>query len=77
MSDIQPPKPIDVDAMERIARVIAQAEKTFGDVEFAGKWLTYPNPSLGDHIPIEMSETDAGARKVETILTRIAYGVFS
>ena len=48
-----------------------EAEKPFGDTDFAHKWLTYPNPALRDRIPIEMAETDAGAREVETILTRI------
>lgn len=70
-------KPAEADAIGRLVRVTEEAEKTFGDAEFAHKWLSYPNPALRDRIPIEMSETDAGAREVETILTRIAYGVYS
>ena len=35
------------------------------------------NPALHDRIPIEMAETDAGAREVEVILTHIAYGDFT
>ena len=70
-------KPTEADAIGRLIRVTEEAEKTFGDVNFAHKWLTYPNPALGDRVPIELAETDAGAREVETILTRIAYGVYS
>jgi putative toxin-antitoxin system antitoxin component (TIGR02293 family) len=70
-------KPAEADAIGRLIRVTEEAEKTFGDADFAHKWLIYPNPALGDRIPIEMAETDAGAREVETILTRIAYGVYS
>jgi len=69
-------KPSEADAIGRFVRVIEQAEKTFGDAAFARQWLNFPNPALQDRIPIEMAETDAGAREVETILTRIAYGVY-
>jgi len=65
------------DAINRLVRVTADAEKTFGNSEFAKKWLNLPNPALADRIPIEMAETDAGAREVEVILTRIAHGVYS
>ncbi len=70
-------KPAEADAIGRLIRITEEAEKTFGDADFAHKWLSYPNPALSDRIPIEMAETDAGAREVETILTRVAYGVFS
>lgn len=70
-------KPAEADAIGRLIRVTEAAEKTFGDAAFARKWLSYPNPALADRIPIEMAETDAGAREVEVILTRIAYGVYS
>jgi putative toxin-antitoxin system antitoxin component (TIGR02293 family) len=73
----EPLKPAEADAIGRLVRVTEKAEKTFGDADFAHKWLVYPNPALGDRIPIELAETDAGAREVETILTRIAYGVYS
>lgn len=73
----EPLKPAEADAIGRIIRVTDEAEKTFGDAEFAHKWLSYPNPALRNRIPIELAETDAGAREVETILTRIAYGVYS
>jgi putative toxin-antitoxin system antitoxin component (TIGR02293 family) len=65
------------DAVGRLARVTEEAEKMFGDADFAHKWLTLPNPALGDRIPVEMAQTDTGTREVETILMRIAYGDYS
>jgi len=62
---------------ETLSRTRLLAETVFGDAEFAKKWLTLPNPALDDRIPIQMAETDAGAREVEVILTRIAHGVYS
>ena len=73
----EPLKPAEADAIGRLVRVTEEAEQTFGDADFAHKWLIYPNPALQDRIPIEMAETDAGAREVEVILTHIAYGDYT
>jgi putative toxin-antitoxin system antitoxin component (TIGR02293 family) len=73
----EPLKPSEADAIGRLLRVTETARKTFGNAEFATKWLNLPNPALENRIPIELAETDAGAREVEIILTRIAYGVYS
>lgn len=73
----EPLKPAEADAIGRLVRVTEEAERTFGDADFARKWLSYPNPALRDRIPIEMAETDAGAREVEAILTHIAYGDYT
>ncbi len=70
-------KPAEADAIGRLVRVTEEAAKAFGDADFAHKWLNDRNPALADRIPIELAETDAGAREVETVLTRIAYGVYS
>src|SRR5712691_8338930 len=67
-------KASEADAIARLLRVIEAAEKTFGDAEFAGKYLVLPNPALKGRIPIEMAETDAGAREVEAALSRFAHG---
>jgi putative toxin-antitoxin system antitoxin component (TIGR02293 family) len=70
-------KPSESDAIARLLRIIEMARKVFGNAEFAGKWLILPNPVLQQRIPIELTETDAGAREVEVVLTRIAHGVYS
>jgi putative toxin-antitoxin system antitoxin component (TIGR02293 family) len=61
-------------AIARYLRVTEMANKIFGNPEFAREWLLLPNPALKDRIPIELAETDSGARDVEAALTHIAYG---
>ena len=39
-------------------------------------FLRSPNPALGERIPIHMAQTDIGAREVETIIGRLAHGIF-
>jgi putative toxin-antitoxin system antitoxin component (TIGR02293 family) len=67
-------KPSEADAIGRLLRVIENAETTLGDAEFARKWLSLPNPALKNRTPIELAETDAGAREVEDALSRLAHG---
>jgi putative toxin-antitoxin system antitoxin component (TIGR02293 family) len=61
----------------RLLQIRAEAERVFADSTFAGEWLRLPNPALNERVPIEMAETDAGAREVEFILSRIAHGDYS
>jgi putative toxin-antitoxin system antitoxin component (TIGR02293 family) len=77
LANREPLKPTEADAIGRLWRVTEEACTTFGDKGFARKWLNLPNPALKDRVPIELAETDAGAREVEVILTRIAHGVYS
>jgi putative toxin-antitoxin system antitoxin component (TIGR02293 family) len=77
IADGEPLKTHEADAIGRLLRVTREANRTFGDKEFARKWLSLPNPALNDRIPFELAETDAGAREVEVILGRIAHGVYS
>jgi putative toxin-antitoxin system antitoxin component (TIGR02293 family) len=67
----------EADAVGRLLRVNREAARIFNDAEFARRWMSLPNPALGYRIPDELAETDAGAREVEIILSRIAYGDFS
>ena len=69
-------KTSEADAIGRLLRVTEYAEKTFGDASFARQYLHLPNPALKGRIPIEMAETDAGAREVEAALSRFAHGDF-
>lgn len=73
----EPLKAGEGDAIGRLVRVTNAARRTFGDREFADKWLNAANPALRDQVPIEMAATDAGAREVEAVLSRIAYGDYS
>ena len=67
----------EADAISRLLRIAQAANRTFGDAGFARQFLSLPNPALGDRIPNELAETDAGAHEVEAILSHIAYGDFS
>jgi putative toxin-antitoxin system antitoxin component (TIGR02293 family) len=57
--------------------VMAHALDTFGDEEKAKSWLTTPNPVLNNQEPVQLARTTDGARRVEEVLTRIDYGMFS
>jgi len=65
------------DRMVRIARVLAIANDTLGDRAKVSRWLQTPNLTLNGSTPFELLDTDAGVQSVETVLGRIAYGVYS
>jgi putative toxin-antitoxin system antitoxin component (TIGR02293 family) len=65
------------DRTVRLARVYANAVEMIGDEEKAVEWLRTPNRALGGERPLDQLDTDLGARAVEDILGRIAYGVYS
>jgi putative toxin-antitoxin system antitoxin component (TIGR02293 family) len=65
------------DRTVRLARVYAHAVEMIGEEDKAVRWLQTPNRALGGERPIEQVDTDVGAREVEDILGRIAYGVYS
>jgi putative toxin-antitoxin system antitoxin component (TIGR02293 family) len=65
------------DRTVRLARVYANAVEMIGDEEKAVEWLRTPNRALGGARPLDQLDTDPGARAVEDILGRIAYGVYS
>jgi putative toxin-antitoxin system antitoxin component (TIGR02293 family) len=64
------------DAIARYLRVTEAANKAFGEADFSRRWLNLPNPELKGRIPIELAETDAGAREVEDVIGRFAHGVY-
>ena len=65
------------DRLYRLARVVALASEYLGDAERARQWLKRPNRALGSVAPIAAIDTELGARTVENILGRIAYGGIS
>jgi putative toxin-antitoxin system antitoxin component (TIGR02293 family) len=69
--------PAESDRTIRMARVYAHAVEMIGDEEKATAWLLTPNRALGGERPLDQLDTDVGARLVEDILGRIAYGVYS
>jgi len=65
------------DRTVRMARVYANAVEMLGDEGKAIEWLGTPNRALGGESPLDQLDTDTGARMVEDILGRIAYGIYS
>ena len=65
------------DRMVRLARVFALATDTLGTAQKASLWLQSPNNVLEGQTPFSLLDTDAGVRSVETVLGRIAWGVYS
>jgi putative toxin-antitoxin system antitoxin component (TIGR02293 family) len=66
--------PYESDRLYRLARIVAIADEYLGDHERAMRWLKRPNRSLGGLAPVTAIDTELGARQVENILGRIAYG---
>ncbi|MDX2150230.1 MAG: antitoxin Xre/MbcA/ParS toxin-binding domain-containing protein [Bryobacteraceae bacterium] len=62
------------DRLYRLARIVALAKHYLGDDEMATRWLRRPNRALGGSTPLEFIDTELGARAVENVLGRIAYG---
>ena len=77
LSDASLLTPAESDRTVRMARIYASAVQTMGDEEKATAWLSTPNRALGGERPFDCLDTDPGARLVEDILGRIAYGVYS
>jgi putative toxin-antitoxin system antitoxin component (TIGR02293 family) len=63
------------DRLLRIARVLATADDTFGSVDKAGHWLRRPTQVLAGERPLDLLDTEEGAREVEALLGRIAHGI--
>lgn len=70
-------QPLTVDESDRAVRLLRVqtiAEETFGNVEKANIWLRRPLAELHGEAPLAVAQTEAGARVIETILGKIAWG---
>lgn len=68
-------QPDQSDRLVRIARVLDFAEESIGTRPQALAWMNVPNRALQGARPIEELDTDAGAKRVETVLGRLREGV--
>jgi len=62
------------DRAVRLLRIQTLAEDTFGTKEKASIWLRRPLSELNGETPLDIAQTEAGARVIETILAKIAWG---
>lgn len=63
------------DKAVRVARIVAQAEQTFGDPARAWRWMRKPKHQFHNRAPLELLTTEAGARLVEELLAQIDDGI--
>ena len=70
-------QPLTVDESDRAVRLLriqTVAEDTFESPEKAAVWLRRPLAELGGESPLAIAGTETGARVIETILAKIAWG---
>lgn len=70
-------QPLTVDESDRAVRVLriqSLAEDCFEDAGRASRWLRRGLAELGGETPLDIAQTEAGARLFETILGKIAWG---
>jgi putative toxin-antitoxin system antitoxin component (TIGR02293 family) len=65
------------DKLVRLARVLAHASVVLDGVKPAVDWMKTQNRALAMAVPLELMDTDAGARRVDDALGRLEFGVFS
>jgi len=65
------------DRIYRLARIVALAKSSLGSRDAATRWLKRPNRALGGQAPLATMDTEIGARAVENVLGRIAFGGIS
>jgi putative toxin-antitoxin system antitoxin component (TIGR02293 family) len=65
------------DRLVRYARLFAIATDVLENGPAAVRWLKAPQRALGDAIPLDLAQTDVGARSVEALLGRMEHGVYT
>ena len=63
------------DRLVRLARILAAAEETFGNQARAAAWLRHATTALGGERPLDLLDTDQGARDVEILLGHMAHSI--
>ena len=70
-------QPLTIDESDRVVRLTriqAMAEDVFGDAGKANRWLREKLGILDGSPPLELAQTESGARVVEQILAKIDWG---
>ncbi len=74
---VEKKQPLTIEESDRAVRMLriqTVAEDTFGSRERAHIWLRRPLAEFKGETPFDISQTEAGARVIETILAKIAWG---
>lgn len=68
---------VETDRAFRVANVIKNAERVFGDKDKAHHWLRSKRPQFSGQTPLSMLATEVGTGMVEEMLGQIDHGMFS
>jgi len=68
--------PASTEKFIRLISIVQIAKEILGQDE-AKNWLYRKIPSLGEQIPMDLLDTEAGHRLVEQALLQIKYGIYS
>jgi putative toxin-antitoxin system antitoxin component (TIGR02293 family) len=68
---------VETDRAFRVAIVIKNAERVFGNKEKAHGWLRSPRPRFSGQTPLSMLVTEVGTRMVEETLGQIEHGIYA
>lgn len=60
----------------RLARIISEADRVFGDKKIADRWLRQPLASFAGQKPLQLLKTEHGALAVDEVLGQIDHGIF-
>ena len=71
----QPLNRVESERAVRVASVTALAEETFANKDKAQAWLRRPTAPLGGRRPLDLLDSEPGARVVEQLLYRIGHGI--
>lgn len=69
--------PEQSDRIVRAARVYTYAHDVFANREKANRWMRRSNRELEGKTPLSLLRTSSGTDLVNTLLDRIAYGIYS
>lgn len=64
------------DQLYRIARIFKLAEDVLEKKSAANHWLHRPQTGLNERVPLDLLQTEVGAKEVEELLYRIDYGIY-
>jgi putative toxin-antitoxin system antitoxin component (TIGR02293 family) len=65
------------DSALRVARVMKLAERVFGELDRAQRWLRKPNRGMEGIVPLDLLESESGAILVEQSLHQIDHGIYA
>ena len=69
--------PDESEHVMRLAALLERATHVLEDEGDAAAWLRASNAALGGDTPLDLADTELGAREVDDLLGRIEHGVYS